>query len=217
MDFERARQHMVDSQIRPHDVTDLAIQDAFLTTPREAFLPSALKANAYVEREIEYAPGRSLVAPRDHAKLLEAADIRSDHLILDIAVGRGYSTAILSKIAEMVVALEEGDEAVAKAEETLSALGIDNAAIVAGNLVDGAAKQGPFDRIIIASAVEMVPEALLARLKEGGILSTIIVENGVGRGVIFTRSGDVYSRRDIFDASARNITEGFKREKAFAF
>lgn len=208
---------MVDSQIRPHDVTDIAIQQAFLTTPREAFLPSQLKADAYVEREIEYTPGRSLLAPRDHAKLLAAADIRADHLILDVATGRGYSAALLSKIGEMVVAIEESEEAVAKAEETLSGLGVDNAAVVAGDLIEGAAKQGPFDRIIVAGAVETVPDALLARLKDGGILSTIIVENGMVRGVIFTRNGDVYSRRDIFDSSARNIIDGFKREKAFVF
>ena len=208
---------MVESQIRPHDVTDINIQDAFLKTPREAFLPSGLKEQAYVEREIEFAPGRSLVAARDHAKLLAAADISASHLVLDVAAGRGYSTAILSQICDMVVAVEEGEDAVAKAEETLSGIGVVNAAVVAGKPVEGVAKQGPFDRIVLAGAAETVPEALLAQLKDGGILAILLVEDGVSRGVVFARNGEAFSRRDVFDASATNITEGFKQEKAFAF
>lgn len=74
MDFDTAREIMVDSQIRPNDVTDPAIVSAFLRTPREMFVPNARKGVAYSELEIETSPGRSLWTPRDTAKLIKLAE-----------------------------------------------------------------------------------------------------------------------------------------------
>jgi len=73
MDFKAARRRMVDSQVRTNDVTDLRLQTALETVPREDFLPAELRDQAYVERELPYAPGRSLMTVRDFAKLAAAA------------------------------------------------------------------------------------------------------------------------------------------------
>lgn len=117
MDFKAARRHMVDSQVRTNDVTDVRLQAALENTPREVFLPSELRGQAYVERELEYSPGRRLLTVRDFAKLAAAADPQPGDLVLNAVCGSGYSTAVFAQLTEMVVALESDEALCAKAQE----------------------------------------------------------------------------------------------------
>ncbi len=208
---------MVDSQVRTNDVTDPRIQRAFETVERERFLPAELKAQAYVDREIPYAPGRSLLTARDHAKLLDALEIEAGDLVLDVASGTGYSAAILSQLCEMVVCVENDETLAAKAQENWSASGIVNVAVIPAEPVTGAPNQGPFDAIIIAVAIETEPTALLKQLKDGGRLGAILRNGGVARGVVWRRSGAAIAAHEMFDASAKTIAPGFTRPKAFVF
>lgn len=217
MDFATARRAMVDSQVRCNDVTDLAIQEALETVPKEKFLPAGLRNGAYVEREIAYAPGRALPTARDFAKILAALKPRKSDLALEPASGCGYASAVLARLCEMVVAVEN-DASLAQAAQTAwTDLGIDNAAVVEGDPAAGAPKQGPFDIIYIGMAIERAPDALLAQLKDGGRLGAVLREGGVSKGCIWMRSGDVTAKRVVFDASARIIAPGFERPKSFAF
>lgn len=217
MDFEAARKHMVDSQVRPNDVTDIRIQRAFETIPREMFLPSELRALAYVDREVVYAEGRSLPTARDFSKLVAALTIKSGDLVLDAGCGVGYSTAILAALCDMVVAVEQ-DEALAKsAEETLYGVGAVNAAVVQGDPAAGAANQGPFDVIVISQAIDVEPAALLSQLKDGGRLGAFFRSGGVSKGSVWRRSGQAFARVDMFDASARTVLQGFTRPRTFVF
>lgn len=217
MDFVAARRHMTDSQVRTNDVTDPRIQRAFDTVEREKFLPAELRSQAYVDREVRYAPERSLITARDHAKLLAALDVRKGDLALDIACGAGYSTAILAQLCEMVVAVESDETLAAAAQENLAAAGVVNAAVISGAPRAGAPTQGPFDVIVIAAAIEEEPEALLKQLKDGGRLGAIVRRGAVAHGVVWRRSGQAFSSHDAFDASARTIATGFARPKAFVF
>ena len=133
MDFKAARRRMVDSQVRTNDVTDLRLQRALETAPREVFLPAELRDQAYVERELPFAPGRSLMTVRDFAKLAAAAKPQAGELCLTVGAGMGYATAILADLVDMVVAVE-GDEALAAAaQENLTTLGVANAAVLASD------------------------------------------------------------------------------------
>ncbi len=217
MDFEAARKHMVDSQVRPNDVTDLRIQRAFETIPRELFLPAELRPLAYVDREVVYANGKSLPTARDFSKLLAALAIRPSDLVLDAGCGAGYSTAVLAALCDMVVAVEM-DETLAKfAEETLYGVGAVNTAVVQGDPASGAAQQGPFDVIVIAHAIEVEPAALLSQLKDGGRLGAFFRDGGVAKGSVWRRSGSAFAKVDMFDASARTVLHGFTRPKSFVF
>lgn len=217
MNYEAARRHMVDSQVRPNDVTDLRIQHAMEVTPREIFVPAELRDQVYVEREIEYAPGRRLLRARDFAKLVSVVDIHTDDIVLNAVCGSGYSTAILANLAEMVVSIES-DEALANAaQDNLTDLGFSNAAVITGDCWEGAEKQGPFDVIFLGGVIERTPEKLLGQLKDGGALATIMRADGVSRGGIFTKSGDAVSFSAKFDAASSAILPGFEKPKAFQF
>lgn len=215
-DFAKARDHMVESQIRTSDVTEPAILKAFRTTPREKFVPKAKSALAYGDSHIKMDEGRIMLRPRDFAKLIDAAEIRSSDIVLDIACGRGYSTAIMAKLADTVVGLETTDQAVDKATDLLNNADISNAAIVKGDLKSGAAEHGPFNVIFVNGAVTDVPKPWIAQLANRGRLVCIVQNGPMGRGTVFTKSGDQIGERVVFDASAP-ILPGFEREEAFVF
>lgn len=215
-DFGAARETMVESQIRPADVTDLKLIAAFRRTPRERFIPASKMALAYGDTVMEYGDGRSLLLPRDFAKLAQAADIQPHEVVLDIACARGYSTAILSKVAETVVGLETDDEAVDRATALLTDLDVVNAAVVKGDLKRGAPEHGPFDVIMVGGAVAEVPQAWFGQLANGGRLAVIIKRGPIGRATIFTKSGDAIGDRVVFDAHAP-ILPGFEPARSFVF
>ncbi len=217
MNYEAARRHMVESQVRPNDVTDLRIQRAMETIPREMFVPQELRDQVYVEQEIEYAPGRRLLRARDFAKLVDAAEIRAGDVVLNAVCGSGYSTGILASLAEMVVSVESNETLAASAQDNLNSLGFSNAAVITGDPATGAAGQGPFDVIFLGGVIETKPDALLGQLKEGGRLAAILRENGVSRGGVFLKSGAASSFLPRFDAASSAVLPGFERPKEFVF
>ncbi len=98
IDFDAARQIMVDSQVRTNDVPDLAIQHAMRSLPREALLgPDGQGLSlAYAEAEVEYAPGRWLLRPRDVGKALQALKPKAGERALAIAAP--YAAAVLEQM-----------------------------------------------------------------------------------------------------------------------
>jgi protein-L-isoaspartate(D-aspartate) O-methyltransferase len=219
-DFAAARQAMVDCQVRPADVTRYAIIEAMLWAPRELFVAKARRDVAYAGAEIKLAPGRVLLEPRTFAKMLETANIGAHDLALDLAPGTGYSTAVIARMAEAVIAIEPDPELTGRAQALLGDLEVDNAVISQGEPAAGDAAHGPYDVIFINGAVETVPEALGAQLKEGGRLVALFrtggVHGGVGQCCVLTRAGAGVSRRHVFDADAP-LLAGFERTAEFAF
>ena len=214
-DFAARRTMMVDTQVRPNDVTKYPIIEAMLNVKREAFVPDARREAAYISENIEIADGRVLLEARNFSKMLDALNIQSDELVLDIGAGLGYSSAVIARLAEAVVAVE--DEALAKlAEAKLAEAGVDNAAVVAGALAEGAPKHGPYDVIILQGGVEEVPAAVLAQLKEGGRIAAIFMDDALGTVRIGHKMDGNVAWRFAFNASAP-LLSGFAKEKSFEF
>lgn len=217
MDMVRARKAMVDSQVRPNDVPDLRLQKAMGWIPREQFVPANRRGAAYTEKDLLLFEGRWLLKARDFSKLVHALHVGADDLVLDVACGFGYSSAVLSQLAEMVIAVEDHKAAVEKGTEILTDLEFDNVALVEGVLTDGAPGQGPFDVILIAGGVEQVPSALFDQLKPGGRLGTILVDKGIGHATLFVKADGVIGERTLFEASPAGIVPGFEKAREFSF
>jgi protein-L-isoaspartate(D-aspartate) O-methyltransferase len=224
--FEILRQRMVDHQIRVNDVTDHRVIKAFANTPRELFVPSGQKPFAYGDRDIPIYAGepdsagedgeRFLVSPVAMAKAIQALQIDTASVVLDIGCGSGYCAAILAQLAGSVVAVEEEEALVSAAEANLQTLGFDNAAILQGKLVDGLAGEGPFDAILISGGVEEVPEALKEQLNDRGRLIAIVMAGRTGQARLYERAGSQISERPLFDATAP-ILPGFAKVREFVF
>ncbi len=215
-DFDAARTAMVDCQIRPADVTRYPIIEAMLWAPRERFVPRNRRAVAYAGAEIEIAPGRALLEPRVLAKMLEAAAIRPTDLVLEIAPGTGYSTALIARMAEAVIALEPDATLAGQAQSNIAALEIDNAVVSHADPTLGDPAHAPFDAIFLGGSVQRLPEALTGQLRDGGRLVAIVEQDGRSQCRVLTRSGSGLSDRYMFDAHAPRIA-GFERPAAFSF
>lgn len=187
-DLAAARLNMVESQVRTADVTDIRIHDAMRALSREDFLPAGKAHLAYADIEVEYAPGRWLLKPRDVGKMLQALRPMPGERALAIAAP--YAGAL---IEQMGVAVTRFDA------EDLAAL-----------------PEGQYDVIVCEGAVSRAPQAWLSALEVGGRLGIVERDGPVGKAVIYVRAEDGLGRRDLFDATPP-VLPGFAAQPGFAF
>lgn len=212
--FSARRVMMVDTQVRPSDVTKFPIIDAMLTVPRETFVPRDKREAAYMGENLVLRQDRVMLEPRTLAKMLDALDIQPDELVLDLGCGLGYSAAVLARLADAVVAVEEDEAMAAEAQGLLSQASVDNAAVIVGPLAEGAAKHGPYDVITVQGGVQVVPQALLDQLKDGGRIAAVFMEDALGVARVGYKSEGKVSWRFVFNASAP-VLPGFGATRGF--
>lgn len=213
-DYAAQRTMMVDTQIRPSDVTKFPIIDAMLSVAREEFVPDAARETAYMDGPVQLGGGRAMLEPRTLAKMLDALDIQRDEMVLDLGCGLGYSSAVIARMAEAVVALEEDEALAAEAESALGAADADNVAVVTGSLVEGAARHGPYDVIMLQGAAEAVPKTLTDQLKDGGRIACVFMEGALGVCRVGHKTAGSVNWRDAFNAAAP-VLPGFARAPEF--
>ena len=214
-DFAARRQMMVDTQVRPSDVTKFPIIDAMLSVQRENFVPDHQREAAYMDGPIALGSGRTMPEPRTLSKMLDAVNILDHEVVLDVACGLGYSTAVAAKMAQLVVGVEDLEDLAADAQTLLMEADADNAIVHTGPLADGAQEHGPYDVILIQGGVETVPENLLDQLKDHGRIACLFVEDELGTVRIGYKSGGRVSWRYCFNANAP-VLQGFQAKCAFS-
>ncbi len=214
-DFATRRHTMVDTQIRPSDVTKFPIIDAMLNVERENFVPDWKREAAYVGDLVDLGDGRSLLEPRTLAKMLDALNIANEEIVLDIAPALGYSTAVAARMAQLVVGVEADEELASEAQNALMEADADNAIIHTGPLDGGAPEHGPYDVILIQGGVEQVPEAILNQLKDHGRIACLFMEGDLGTVRIGQKSAGRVTWRFAFNASAP-VLPAFSKDCVFS-
>ena len=213
-DFATRRTMMVDTQVRPSDVTKYPIIDAMLSVPRENFVPTGLRETAYMGENIDLDGGRVVLEPRTLAKMLDALDIGPDELVLDVASGYGYSSAVIARMAQAVVALEEDESMVGEAQEALMDAGADNVVVHEGRLTEGAQEHGPYDVLVVQGAVAQLPDALISQLKDGGRAAALFMDGALGEMRVGYKMDGRMTWRAAFNAGAP-ILPGFEKHHKF--
>lgn len=216
-DISKARQNMVDCQLRTNKVVDEALIARFETVPRERFVEESVRSIAYVDEDVSMGSGRYLIAPMVLARILQELAISPNEVVLDVGCGTGYSSAVLSGLADTVVALEENHELATRANDLLTELAADNAIVVEAPLSEGYATQGPYDIILVGGAIASVPSALTDQLIDGGRLVAIIDDGkGQGKAILMIKRHGTVSQRELFDASVPRLP-GFEPKMGFVF
>lgn len=220
-DFERARAQMVDGQLRTNDVTDHDVLRAFLTVPREAFVGRSQTTLAYRDHEIALtstgsAAERYLTDPRALGRMIQELAVTPSSAVLVVGCGTGYAAAILSNLADSVIALESDPDLAARATEALDSLDISNVVVVEGELTAGYPDQAPFDAILIDGAIDMMPDALPRQLAENGRLVTVLGVAPYGKVQLYVNENGGIASRAVLDANAP-LLPGFERKPEFVF
>lgn len=216
MDYARARHLMVETQVRPNDVTDLALTAAFRQVPREVFVPAHLKSVAYSDQELDLGGGRYLLRPRDLGKLLQALSPQPGQKALEIAGATGYGAALMAACGAAVT-LVEPDQALLNAAMTaFKETGVSNVRTGATAIPAGWPDGAPYDVILLNGAVEVTPDAWLAQLGEGGKLAVIVRQGATGSARLYSKAHGKTAYRTLFDA-APPILPGLSAPTQFKF
>lgn len=216
MDFERARLMMVETQVRTNDVTDTRLLAAMRAIPRERFVRNTRESLAYADLEIEVAPQRRLMRPRDIAKLIQALAPPAQGRGLEIAGATGYGAALMSRLMGSVVALEPDAGLSFVAQAALSSIGVDNVVCVSTRAELGWAEAAPYDTILLNGSADLIPDVWLEQLAEGGKLGVIVRDGAAGSARIYTKAKGSVAYRVAFDA-APALAPGLERPASFAF
>jgi protein-L-isoaspartate(D-aspartate) O-methyltransferase len=217
--FSTARQKMVDGQVRTSDVTDSRILDAMLAVPREAFVPAAQQALAYLDLDLDVGAGgtkRYLLKAALTAKLLHAVEIKSTDNVLVVGAASGYVAALVAKIATKVTATESDSALASQAATVIAGLGLANVAVRTAAAADGDAASAPYDVIVLNGATEIVPQRLFGQLAEGGRLVGVFAATRPSRAMVVTLTHGDFGHRTLFDAAAP-VLPGLERLAEFVF
>ena len=161
-DYSALRQTMVDTQLRTNKVTDANVLAAMGSIPREMFVPDDRASLAYIDEDIQIGKSRCIVEPMILARMIQAAEIGPEDVVLDVACGAGYSSAVLGHIARAVVAVESDTELAGSAGARITKLGLDNVVIE----IDGHNVEEILDAFETPH-IEQKPKAIVANTLKG--------------------------------------------------
>ena len=218
MDFTLARCNMVECQLRTNKVTSPALLEALRAIPRERFVPTGRRSQAYLDEHVPIAEDRWLMPPMPMARLIQESYPTAGDNAMVIGAGMGYSAAVMGRLCKSVFAVENDKALVEEMSAALTELALDNVVAIEAPLTAGYPDEGPYDVILLAGGVGDVPPALFAQLAEGGRLMAILGASpgAVGHAVIHGKRNGVVSNRTVFDARVKPLP-GFGRAPAFVF
>jgi protein-L-isoaspartate(D-aspartate) O-methyltransferase len=217
MDYSSARRNMVDNQLRTNRIEDPNLLAAMLEVPRERFVPKTLRGVAYLDEDLLLSGGLHLIEPLALARLIQMAEVTRDDVALVLGCGTGYTAAVVGRLSATTMTIIRDEVGARQVESLLDDLKVDNVVVRVGeDSLAGAPDQAPFDVIILAGSVEVVPDALLAQLGDHGRLAAVVDGGRIGKGTLCTRVGGTTGSRVMFDARIPPLP-GVRHEPAFVF
>jgi protein-L-isoaspartate(D-aspartate) O-methyltransferase len=188
---------MVSEQIERRGVRDPRVLQALRTVPRHAFVPDHLSVGALQDRALPIGYRQTISQPYIVGKMTELLEIDPTHTVLEVGTGSGYQTAILSVLARRVFSLEIVPELADSARERLDLLGFDNVSVVTADGTSGLVASGPFDRICVTAAPQMIPQALKEQLNTDGRMVLPLGDDDQYLWVVERRSDQFFEEKSI--------------------
>ncbi len=216
MDSHSLNKKMVEGQIKPIGGMQKNVLDAFNSINRDDFVPKNLKGNSFSERNLFLKRDRFVLKANLIAKIISVLNISNEENVLVIGSSTGYSSAVISRIAETVISIEEDKELLVFSEEAVKKNGIDNIVFINNAMIEGCPEQGPFNAIIIEGAIDEVPLKILNQLEHNGRLIAMVNNNGISNVIEYQKKNDTFTDRFIFSCSAPKL-KSFDKRKSFSF
>ena len=216
MDSNLLNKNMVEGQIKPIGGMQKNILEAFSSINRDDFVPKHLKDNSFSERNLFLERDRFILKANLTAKIISALNISNEENVLIIGSSTGYSSAIISRLAETVISIEEDKELLDFSEDVIKNIGIDNIVFINNKMIEGCSDQEPFNAIIIEGAVDEVPPKILNQLEHNGRLIAMINDNGISNVIEYQKKNNTFTERFLFSCSAPKL-KSFDKRKSFSF
>jgi len=185
----KARQQMLERDLKGRGITDPRVLAAMAKIPREQFLPDACRAQAYADGPLPIGLSQTISQPYIVALMTQELYVDSNCEVLEVGTGSGYQSAVLSWLAKKVYTMERFAELSESAQAVLQRLGISNVEFCVGDgscgwPQDQLPLRGCFDRIIVTAAVPKIPEPLAKQLAEGGLIVMPVGYSGLQELVV---------------------------------
>jgi protein-L-isoaspartate(D-aspartate) O-methyltransferase len=202
MNLEQARFNMIEQQIRTWDVLDQEVLDLLKIVKREAFVPAAFSALAFVDTEIPLPCGQCMLMPKFEARMLQEAAVKKHENVLEIGAGSGYMAALLARRSRHVTTIEIEPELQALAQTNLRNYGIDNVDVMLGDGAHGWVGAAPYDVIVISASMPLLPPEFLEQIKVGGRIVCVLGEAPVMTAQVITRVSELgYNTVNLFETA----------------
>ncbi len=195
--YKHQREQMINHHLKARDITDRRVLNAMSEIPREKFVPFKYKSSAYADHPLPIGHNQTISQPYIVALMCQLLELKGDEKVLDIGAGSGYQTAVLSKLAKKVIAIELLPELAEKAKQNIENLGINNAEVIVGDGAEGYKKEAPFDAVKSAAASARVPQPWKKQLKEGGRIVLPLKTGFMQTLVRITKKNGRFTKEDI--------------------
>lgn len=199
--YDTARKNMILGQLVPQQITNQRVLDAMADVPRERFLSERKRTLAYADEAICLKGRRFVCEPLILARLLQAADVQSTDFVLNLQCATGYTSLILSRLAQAVVAVEDDSEMNAIAQDILIEMKTDNVGLFSASAKDGFSAQAPYDLIFIDGIVPFVPENLFSQMADSARMICVVAEppSLIGRALKICKTDGKIRREWLFN------------------
>ncbi len=172
IDYAKARELMVDQQVRPWDVLDPRVLEVIAAMPREEFVAPEHRNLAYADLALPLAHGEAMMKPVLEGRTLQALELKATDDVLEIGTGSGYLTACLGRLVREVVSLERHADLADAARARLCAQHVDNVQVIAADALSYATER-KFSVICVTGAVDAIPQRFIDWLQPGGRLFVV--------------------------------------------
>jgi len=200
MNFELARNNMIEQQIRTWEVLDERVLESLRKVPREGFVPAEHRNLAFADMAIPIGRGQSMLPPKLEARLVQELDIRPQDKILEVGTGSGYVTALLATLGGHVYSVDIVPEFKMAAAEKLAAHGIENVTLDIGDAARGWNRHGPYDVILISGSLPVLPEDFQRSLAIDGRMIAVVGQPPAMDARLVRRLGpEAFEQHSLFE------------------
>lgn len=216
MDQTTLNNNMIDGQIRPINGISKEVISAFSSVNRADFVPDNLILRSFTEKNLKLSSDRYFLRPNLIGEIINHVLPQSNETVLVLPAATGYLSAIISNLAETVIAIEEEDNLISIAEKGMNKSGINNVVILKKKINENCLDQGPFDAIIIEGAIDFLPDQFLEQLGNNGRLFAMINEEEVTNAMLFIKNENSINSRFLFSCDAPKLNF-FNKKNSFSF
>lgn len=190
-----------------------AVERAFMTVPREEFVPPELRRDAYIDCPLPlFDTGQTISAPHMVAYTVEKLDLCDCSKVLEVGGGSGYAASIISEIMNptgtmvkcpKIVSIEIDPFLVDFAKSNIMRTKYDDRVeFLQGDGSKGLPQMAPFDRIVVSAAASRAPRALLEQLSDKGRMLIPLASDGLPQRLYsFTKEDKTIKKEYLLDVS----------------